>query len=208
MAIHTFNQPTNDPQQWYWFKEGLTKDEVKKIINLASELPIERASTINQKGDTVPDSDPNGVRSSMVKWIPQHGQWGWLYTKLLAFAKEANDSLWNFDLITAPESIQYTEYYAHENGHYDWHQDIGPGDLPSRRKVSITIQLSDSEEYEGGELQITTGGDTSNDWVATTCPRGSGVAVLFPSYLMHRVSPVTKGTRRSLVLWVGGAHYK
>ena len=48
MAIHTFNQPTNDPQQWYWFKEGLTKDEVKKIINLASELPIERASTINQ----------------------------------------------------------------------------------------------------------------------------------------------------------------
>lgn len=208
MAIHTFNQPTNDPQQWYWFKEGLTKDEVKKIINLASELPIERASTINQNGDAVPDSDPNGVRSSMVKWIPQHGQWAWLYTKLLAFAKEANDSLWNFDLITAPESIQYTEYYAHENGHYDWHQDIGPGDLPSRRKVSITIQLSDSEEYEGGELQITTGGDTSNDWGATTCPRGSGVAVLFPSYLMHRVSPVTKGTRRSLVLWVGGAHYK
>ena len=207
MALN-FKQQENDPQQWYWFKSALTKEEVNKIIMLASELPIERATTIGSNGEVVEENDPNGIRSSMVKWIPQNRDWSWLYQRLMDMAAEANDALWKFDLVSAPENIQYTEYYAHENGHYDWHQDIGPGDLGSKRKVSITIQLSESDEYEGGELQITSGGDTSNDWGAQTCPRGGGVAVLFPSYMMHRVSPVTKGTRRSLVLWVGGSHYR
>ena len=160
---YSFNQPTNDPQQWYWFKEGLTKEEVSKIIKLASELPVERATTIGSDGEAIEGNDPEGVRSSMVKWVPQNRDWDWLYKRLIGFAEEANNNLWQFDLHSAPEQIQYTEYYAHENGHYDWHQDIGPGELPSRRKVSITIQLSDSDEYEGGELQITSGGDTSND---------------------------------------------
>lgn len=208
MAKHNFEQPENDPQQWYWYKDGLSQEEVQKIINLASELPIERATTIGSDGVAKEGNDPDGIRSSMVKWIPQTTQWDWLYQKMIAWAEEANNELWHFDLVSAPENIQYTEYYAHENGHYDWHQDIGPGEQPSRRKVSITVQLSDAEEYDGGELQITTGGDVSNDWGAASCPKGRGVVVLFPSYMMHRVSEVTKGTRRSLVLWVGGAHYK
>ena len=208
MAKHNFEQPENDPQQWYWYKDGLSQEEVQKIINLASELPIERATTIGSDGVAQEGNDPDGIRSSMVKWIPQTTQWDWLYQNMIAWAEEANNELWHFDLVSAPENIQYTEYYAHENGHYDWHQDIGPGEQPSRRKVSITVQLSDAEEYDGGELQITTGGDVSNDWGAASCPKGRGVVVLFPSYMMHRVSEVTKGTRRSLVLWVGGAHYK
>ena len=206
---YTFEQGTNDPQQYYWFKNGLTREEVDRIIKIASELPVERATTIGSDGQQTEANDPNGVRSSMVKWLPQNSDWDWLYTKMMGFAQEANDALWNFDLHSAPESIQYTEYYAHENGHYDWHQDIGPGLLPSRRKVSITIQLSDSEEYEGGDLELTSGGEGQNGFaVSNICPRGAGVAVLFPSYMMHRVAPVTKGTRRSLVLWVGGSHYR
>lgn len=208
MAKHTFHQPENDPQQWYWYQNGLSQEEVQKIIKLASELPVERATTIGSDGEEHEGNDPEGIRSSMVKWIPQNSNWDWLYKKMTEWAVEANKELWNFDLHSAPENIQYTEYYAHENGHYDWHQDIGPGELPSKRKISITVQLSDSEEYEGGELQITTGGDTSNNWGAQTCPRGRGVVVLFPSYMMHRVSPVKEGTRKSLVLWVGGSHYK
>lgn len=204
MKKYTFDQPTNDPQQWYWFKAALTKEEVSKIIVLANELPVERATIIGDDGK----NDPNGLRSSMIKWIPHNQDWDWLYSKMMELAVEANKEVWKFDLHTAPEGIQYTEYYAHENGHYDWHQDIGPGDLPSRRKVSITIQLSETDEYEGGELQITTGGDVSNNWGARSCPRGAGVAVLFPSYMMHRVSPVTAGTRKSIVLWVGGSHYR
>ena len=100
--------------------------------------------------------------------------------------------------------IQYTEYDAAELGHYDWHQDIGPGQA-SARKVSLTVQLSGANEYEGGELQIWNGGDLAD---AESTPRGAGNVVIFPSYMPHRVSPVTRGIRRSFVLWVGGGHYK
>ena len=120
MALN-FKQQENDPQQWYWFKSALTKEEVNKIIMLASELPIERATTIGSNGEVVEENDPNGIRSSMVKWIPQNRDWSWLYQRLMDMAAEANDALWKFDLVSAPENIQYTEYYAHENGHYDWH---------------------------------------------------------------------------------------
>ena len=204
-----FEQKENDPQQWYWFQEGLSKEEVNQVIKLASELPIERATTLGDDGELMEQNDPNGARSSMVKWIPQSDDWNWLYVRMMELAKEANDETWNFDLISADENIQYTEYYANENGHYDWHQDVGPGDLASKRKVSITLQLSEDEEYVGGDLEIT-GGGSGNGVFETShvCPRGKGITVIFPSYMMHRVTPVTKGTRRSLVLWVGGSHYR
>tara|TARA_B110000285_G_scaffold161301_1_gene180152 strand:+ start:1309 stop:1926 length:618 start_codon:yes stop_codon:yes gene_type:complete len=199
--ITSFPQKENDPQQWYWFKEGLTPVEVERIIRLAGDLPTKKATTIGNEGE-------NLVRSSMVKWIPQSDDWAWLYTKLKEWAQEANESTWDFDLYACNEQIQYTEYYASEKGHYDWHQDIGPGELPSKRKISITVQLSDADEYDGGELQISFGGTGVGELSSFNCPKGAGVSVLFPSYMMHRVSPVTRGTRRSLVLWVGGAHYR
>ena len=203
---YVFDQPENDPQQWYWFADALSKQEVDRVIKMANALPQVRATTIGDDGN---ETAPTENRSSMVKWIPQNSEWAWLYERLTELAVEANYETWGFDLVSAPENIQYTEYYASEDGHYDWHQDIGAGELPSKRKVSITLQLSDSDEYEGGELQLTGGGDGAGGLVeSTTLPRGKGVGVLFPSYMMHRVSKVTKGTRKSLVLWVGGAHYR
>jgi len=192
---YLFNKQTNDPQQYYWFKDGFSKKELSKIYKDIDTLPFQEATTFSNKSDT-------SVRSSSVKWIPQNDEWSWLYEKLINFAVIANEELWKFDLVSAPELIQYTEYYDVEGGHYDWHQDIGPG-MGSTRKVSITVQLSDADEYEGGDLEFYYGGQSYVD-----APRGAGVVVLFPSYLMHRVTKVTKGTRRSFVLWVGGDHYK
>ena len=205
-VTYTFDQKENDPHQWYWFKEALNKEEVERVIRMAAKLPQVRATTIGDDGDTKEDTEN---RSSMVKWIPQTKEWDWLYDRLIGMAHEANENTWDFDLMSAPENIQYTEYYASEEGHYDWHQDIGAGELPSKRKVSITLQLSADDEYVGGELQLTGGGDGNGGIIeSTTLPRGKGVGVLFPSYMMHRVSKVTKGVRKSLVLWVGGAHYR
>ena len=99
-----------------------------------------------------------------------------------------------------PEPIQYTEYYS-SGGHYDWHTDVGSGAL-SHRKVSITVQLSKPDEYEGGNLELLRG--EYNE----VAPRGLGTVVIFPSYMLHRVTEITKGTRKSLVLWVGGSHYR
>lgn len=195
MKEHVFPIKQNDPQAWYWFENGFSKEELDKIYAEVSEIPFQRASVI---------SDDGKVRRSNIKWIPKSEQWAWLYEKLIDMATEANDALWQFDLATAPEQIQYTEYDAAELGHYDWHQDIGPGQ-PSIRKVSLTVQLSESFEYEGGDLQIWVGGELNS---GANTPRGAGNVIVFPSYMPHRVAPVTRGIRRSFVLWVGGGHYK
>ena len=190
-----FKQRENEPQNYYWYRAGFNKEELEKIYTDLENVPFEKATTLD--GNSEKD-----VRSSRIKWIPKNKQWEWLYQKLMNMAVDANDNLWDFDLISADEKIQYTEYLAEDEGHYTWHQDIGPG-MASQRKVSITVQLSESDEYEGGDLELWRGG---NNIVAAQ--RGAGVTVLFPSYLMHRVTKVTKGKRRSFVLWVGGQHYK
>ncbi len=192
-----FNQALNDPQNYYWFEHGFSKEELDKIYRDVATVPFAPATIIGSS-DT---EQIKQIRSSSIKWIPKNQQWDWLYKKMMELAVQANQ-VWGFDLISVPELIQYTEYYDTAEGHYDWHQDIGPGPA-SLRKVSITVQLSEADEYEGGDLEMWQGGSS-----VCTAARGAGVVFIFPSYMMHRVTKVTKGTRRSFVLWVGGQHYK
>jgi PKHD-type hydroxylase len=192
-----FNQALNDPQNYYWFEHGFSKEELDKIYKDVATVPFAPATIIG----SADAEQTKQIRSSSIKWIPKNQQWDWLYKKMMELAVQANQ-LWGFDLISAPELIQYTEYYDTADGHYDWHQDIGPG-TASLRKVSITVQLSEADEYEGGDLEMWQGGSS-----VYKAARGAGVVFIFPSYMMHRVTKVTKGTRRSFVLWVGGQHYK
>lgn len=195
---YNFLQQENDPQNYYFYKDGFSKKELKTIYNGIQILEEQKATIVGGEED--------GIRSSKVRWIPQDNNWWWLYEKLSNLVVEANNNLWNFNLHHIPECIQYTEYYAEEKGHYTWHQDIGPGML-SKRKISITVQLSSPDEYEGGDLQLWQGGHyEENNFV--NAYKGAGSVFIFPSYMMHRVTPITKGTRRSFVLWVGGSHYK
>lgn len=194
---YAFEQSENSPQDYYWFQYAFTNEELNRLYALLEPIPYQDATTIGSQ-----DQANAKVRSSRIKWIPQNDNWQWLYEKLFGMIEEANETLWKFDLFGTNESIQYTEYLAENDGHYDWHQDIGPGG-PSLRKISLVVQLTDPSEYEGGDLQIWAGGQ--NIW---TVNRGKGNVAIFPSYMMHRVSPMTSGTRRSLVLWAGGEHYK
>ena len=193
---YNFDRPETDSQNYYFFHNGFNKEELNKIEQNISNLPWHTASTA--------DGDKKDNRRSNIKWIPQNEDWFWLYEKLSNMAVEANDTLWKFDLTQIPEQIQYTEYHA-PVGHYDWHADIGPGIL-SKRKVSITVQLSEPDEYEGGNLELFKGGSMDGPFIQAE--RSTGCVFLFPSYMMHRVTPVTKGTRKSFVLWLGGGHYK
>ena len=197
MKAHTYSASENQAMDFYYFDGGFSPLELEKISTMVENLPFHGAVTASGEIDD---------RKSKLKWIPQTAEWDWLYEKLMKYAKEANDRMWNFDLISAPENIQYTEYHGTNMGEYGWHQDIGPEEL-SARKVSITVQLSDDNEYEGGELLFWMGGNSleNNNLVA---PRGKGTVVLFPSYMVHAVKPVTKGIRKSFVLWLGGGHYK
>ena len=192
-----FDKEANDSQNYYYFTNGFSKEELNKIEKDVANLQFEEATTAA--------GNNKEVRSSRIKWVPQNDDWWWLYEKMANMAIEANSTLWNFDLYTIPEQIQYTEYYATENGHYDWHADIGP-DMLSKRKISITVQLSEADEYEGGDLELFRGGSMKGPF--ESAPRQAGCVFIFPSYMMHRVSPVTKGVRKSFVLWLGGGHYR
>lgn len=191
---YVFNQKETDCQNYYFFKDGFTKEELNKISKDVNSLQFVDAITAG--------SVSKEIRSSRVKWIPQNDNWRWVYEKLATYAVQANEALWKFNLYSMPEMIQYTEYLASDGGHYTWHQDIGPNEL-SLRKVSLTVQLSEDDEYEGGDLEFNQGGSGG-----IMAPRGAGTVVIFPSYLMHRVNQITKGTRKSFVIWVGGEHYK
>ena len=114
--------------------------------------------------------------------------------------QEANNALWKFDLRSIIDSIQYTEY-EEDGGHYDWHMDIGPGSI-NHRKISVVVQLSEADSYEGGELVLW------NSNVPSVIEKGIGNVIIFPSFLMHKVTPMVKGNRKSLVLWLGGGSYK
>ena len=180
-----------DQTAHYVVDDAFTAEELGWVNNLQALYPFQHATVIGNN---------NGIRESEIKWIHSDDKSFWVYEKLGQYIQQANNKLWKFNLQSIVDSIQYTVYYE-GGGHYDWHVDIGPGSI-NHRKVSLTIQLSDPDEYEGGDLEIWTGGDFK------TIERKQGCAILFPSFLMHRITPITKGIRRSLVLWAGGDSYK
>ena len=179
---------------YYWFKDGFTSDELQKIEEMTFELPFQVAAVGQDDKSKI-----SNYRKSQIKWCPQTQEWEWVYSKLHNMIVEANDSMWKFDLSTMNEQIQYTEYYE-GGGHYDWHMDCGIG-IQNQRKISVTVQLSSPEDYDGGNLEFNIG----KEMIAN---RHKGAAILFPSFYLHRVTPVTRGTRKSFVLWVGGEPYK
>lgn len=189
---------TANQTNYYWFEKGFSPEELAEIERLVAGIDFVRAKT-QAEDDSLTETE---YRKSNVKWLPMTEQYKWIYDKIGDMAYEANQNLYHFDLHSMPEQIQYTEYYDYEKGHYDWHMDTGYGNL-SQRKISVTVQLSDTHEYEGGDLQLWPGGT-----YPLVAPRGKGNVVIFPSFLMHRVTPVTRGTRKSFVLWLGGGHYR
>ena len=175
---------------YYWFENRLSKDECQKAIDLGLSNNPESADTFSGNAST--------VRKSNVSWLPIRPDITWLLDHLKECVLEANE-IWGIEYCGFWESIQFTHYNG-VGSHYDFHLDIGPGH--GFRKISIVVQLSDPNTYEGGDLIIDTGSNT------TTCPRGLGNVILFPSILIHKVTPVTKGERFSLVSWVSGPNWK
>jgi len=192
-----FQKPVSpDPTNWYWFDGGFTDEEITRIERMSSSFNLESA-TVSDQGIV-----NEVMRKSTVGWIPFDDKYKWIYEKLARMISEANDVLWHFELGELKEQIQYTEYYE-DGGHYDFHLDVGGGDPLNQRKISITVQLSDGSEYEGGDFQMLRGGIEPE-----TLPKKKGAVIVFPSYILHRVTPVTAGTRKSLVLWIGGGSYR
>jgi len=188
-----FPHETNINQtNYYWFGNGFSPIEVNKIVELSKNFSFEKATTVD-------DIQRDEVRKSQIKWLPYDNSTEWIVDKLMEQIIEANN-IWKFDISSIVDNIQYTEYDGN-GGHYDWHMDVGPNGI-SHRKISAVVQLSEPSEYEGGKLQIKNGPGELD------VPQGKGTVVIFPSFLLHRVTPLISGNRKSLVFWVGGGHYK
>jgi PKHD-type hydroxylase len=177
-------------QNWQLFSKNMSDDLVDNIINLAGET--QKASTFNGGDDS--------IRSSRVCWMTQHE---WLKDLLFNYCDWANQNAFHFNIYKKAD-IQYTEYHGDEKGHYGLHHDIDWNRSDGLdRKISITVQLSDPSEYEGGSFEFTE--IQSPD---VTESKAKGTVLVFPSYLQHKVNPVTKGTRRSLVAWFEGPTFR
>lgn len=180
----------------------LTSEEVQKIANHINTLEYENAKVIDTNSGG--DLDSKEVRSSKIKWVCDHPNINFLYDKTRDLILKVNENNWRFDLTTFPVCFQYTEYRAEDKGHYNWHMDVGQFEA-RYRKISLSILLNDpNKDYEGGDLMFNNSGEKE----PSIAPRKKYSAILFPSFMLHRVAPVTKGVRRSLVLWVGGQPFR
>ena len=143
------------------------------------------------------------IRASQIAWIGAKPELHHIWEKLANAVAEVNRRFFHFNLTGFHEPMQLGLYTEKQQGHYNWHTDAAPSDSNVPRKLSMSILLSDPSEFEGGELQVKTNTDE-----AQTLETLRGRAWFFPSYTLHRVTPVTKGVRRSLVLWVGGPAFR
>lgn len=158
---------------------------------------------------TKDDNELHKKRKSLVAFFSEP----WVYKELHPFIHAANkDAGWNFQWDHS-EAVQYTEYNVGE--YYGWHADAWEEPYKDNkssayngriRKLSMTLSLTDPEEYEGGNLEFDFRNDTDFDYHSTSkrlCTeiRPKGSMIVFPSFVWHRVTPVTKGLRQSLVMW-------
>ncbi len=153
---------------------------------------------IVQPEDAGPD-ERGPYRKSHVAWIRPGPGTSWVFDKAQEFVIKANAHAYRMDLAGFTEPLQVAEYG--EAQFYDWHLDVG-AERFSIRKLSFIVQLTDPAAYEGGTVELLYSRE------AFAIPKTQGAMAVFPSYLLHRVNPVTRGLRKSLVGWIGGPHYR
>lgn len=180
---------------YYYFTNVFTEQEIEQIIEVGESQSKIKATTVGEDAS----QQESGYRVSDIAWLSNNPKTNWVFDRIADLAIKANSEMWNFDIWDFQDDLQYTTYYGN-GGHYDWHADLGVG--ISNRKLSVVLQLSNSDEYEGGDLQMNTGGSIIN------VPREKGLICFFPSFVLHRVTPLSSGLRRSLVTWLCGANLR
>ena len=168
----------------------------KEIIDLSSTLKKEQGK-IGHVGKEVGDNDKKS-RQSTISWI-DFNKMQPMYDDLIYLIQKINRNHFGFSNLQITEPAQVSEYSKGQ--FYHWHTD-SPIDMdtePPVRKLSMTLLLNDPSEFEGGNLEIAG---------KNMLHMKQGHAAIFASFLQHRVTPVTKGIRKSLVIWFNGEPFK
>ena len=169
------------------------------------QMVIDKGMSLKKETAAVGMGQPEGSgvgtekRITTISWIPFKDM-PEMYRDIEKTMLQANNNHFGFEGMRLTEVAQFTHYL--EGGFYDWHMDndlIGKHQPPVR-KISMTLLLSDPSTFEGGELEFMSDGKTAK--------LKQGQAIFFASWLQHRVKPITKGERYSLVMWFGGPSFK
>jgi PKHD-type hydroxylase len=173
----------------YW-DNAFTPFECQRIINIGNEKGLISGEVFTGHTD---------YRKSKISWLFPNDNLDWAFKKIEKIVTELNQKYFQFDLFGMIEGFQFTKYSAPVDS-FKRHIDAKEG--INVRKLSISVQLSNPKDYVGGDLNL---------WCSdepVTANKQQGCLVLFPSYMLHEVTPVTEGTRYSLVSWVTGAPFR
>jgi PKHD-type hydroxylase len=178
-------------ETWAFWDLAFTAEECKKIIDIGNKKGLIKGST---RGNI------ENIRDSKISWLYPSDNMEWVYRRLTDIILELNKRFFKFDLYGFIEGLQFTHYQA-PGGKYGKHVDSGLN--MKIRKLSLSIQLSNPNSYEGGDLVLYYGKEEGD-----IVPKEQGKIIMFPSSTLHEVKPVTKGERYSLVAWITGPQFK
>jgi PKHD-type hydroxylase len=185
----------------FWIDGVFDDSEIGNIANYCETLELNDAKIVT-------DEYVNQVRISKVAFIGKDDTTEWFYNKFNHVINRVNNNYYGFDL-HGYESIQYTTY--DKDGKFEWHTDLlydqqlGNTKNSDTRKLSLVMLLNTpGEDFTGGEFLINTGKEED----AITIAMKRGTIVSFPSFIPHKVAPVTSGIRKSLVIWVEGPKFR
>lgn len=186
---------------WQMWESYFSKEACKDIVNFAKGIPSKQA--------VIGFNDPKvsqDVRRSRVRWIERrHQDLRWVMEELEHLIHVANRNAFGVD-ITKLFELQFTEYSGEDKGHYNWHNDVNWDDFrTTHRKLSVIVQLSDPKDYEGGDFEMQ---PLHLEPPLAEPLKKQGTVLVFPSFLQHKVHPVTSGIRHSLVGWMEGPKWR
>jgi len=183
----------------FW-ENFLNDDDIKKILLHKNWKNLEKASvSVNNIGSKINKK----IRDTKISWMDVSQDTLDIWQKINTTFSEVNRRFFNFDLDGFYEPAQLGLYTSKDKSHYDWHIDYFNNGLGVPRKLSMVLSLSDSKDFTGGDLLLKPHTDES---IKVELKKGR--AWFFPSYVLHTVTPVTKGIRKSLVVWAGGPDFR
>jgi PKHD-type hydroxylase len=181
-------------QAWQFWRQGVSQEFIDLVQQEADKLDWVKATTFGQKGE---DQGLSSTRRSNVKWLNGQAE---ISSTLWGFIQAANQQL-DVDVVNRAD-VQFTQYDSDDEGFYGQHHDVNwENPEPHDRKISISILLSDPADFDGGNLSFHEVTNKGIEWQ-------KGSVLCFPSFIQHSVSPVTRGTRKSLVAWFSGPRWR